>query len=109
MPDKLTAQDHAFGQFRLALFKRGQASKTILKTTADGLEAWLNVKANEDWASRQTLPRCPDRPEPHSLLTCLLEEIASYRRSGYVPPPPVYKVWTRVEVRALYPDHPLSP
>ena len=83
-----TADDYAYGQFRLALFKRGLKTRSMLQTTADGLTAWLEDPKHESWASMTRLPTgCPDRPEPHSLLACLLDEIQSYRASGYHAPP----------------------
>lgn len=83
----LTPHEQAYGQFRIDLFKRGRASGHILQITADALECWLAIPTNEDWAAQTVLAQgCPDHPSPHSLLTCLLEEIQSYRESNYTPP-----------------------
>lgn len=79
----LSPAEQAYGQFRLDLFHRGRKAGQILQITADGLEAWLNDPAHEAWASTQTMTRCTHRTDPHSLLTCILEEIAAYRRQRY--------------------------
>ena len=109
----LSPEEQAYGAFRLALFKRAWQSGAVLKTTADGLSAWLDDPAHERWASAGSLAKgCPSRPERHSLLTCLLEEIQSYAALGSsLPAKPDsrccnWQVWPRP---VGTPQHGLSP
>ena len=83
----LEPKEQDYGQFRLVLFRKACASESVLKTTADGLEAWLDDPKHEDWASREPMTNCEHNPEPHSLLTCLLDEIAAYRKQTAKPVP----------------------
>lgn len=77
----LTPAEQAYGQFRLDLLHQGRAHHSVLQVTADGLEAWLDDPAHEAWAVTQPMTRCTHRLDTHSLLTCLLEEIARYRQT----------------------------
>lgn len=75
--------EEAYGRMRAALLARAQGHPNFVAIIADGLEAWLRDERHEIWASKQMLLACLHHPKPHNLLQCLLDEIHSYRVTGY--------------------------
>ena len=81
--DRWVAQ-HQEAPWMLAI---GEAKRVqgggLRAVVAVGLTAWLDVLAHEQWASRQTMRTCGHRPDPHSLLVCLMDEIAQCQAGTY--------------------------
>lgn len=78
-PQACETEESAYRLFRIRLFNAAVSRGQILAHTATGLEAWLTDPAREQWASTTPMTGCTHRPDAHSLLACLLDEIRAYR------------------------------